>query len=146
MGADAETVLFDGAKADREFTGLDLTQQAQFGWRVTYVFREKAIKVLDASDSETTYGWNHCYRDVPFPGSAWDKLVTKTAILSTRRWTSRPCSTSWPAPSISCITYLPVGDTCKPQAARQPCGNNLLEEVLALPAFLPSAFNSPRPL
>ena len=77
MGADAETVLFDGAKADREFTGLDLTQQAQFGWRVTYVFREKAIKVLDASDSETTYGWNHCYRDVPFPGSAWDKLVNQ---------------------------------------------------------------------
>jgi hypothetical protein len=75
MGAAAETVLFDGAKADREFTGLDTSQRPQFGWRVTYVFREKAIKVFDDSGGETTYGWNHCYRDMLFPASSWDKLV-----------------------------------------------------------------------
>ncbi len=75
MGAAAETVLFDGARADREFVGLDDFQQPQFGWRITYVFREKAIKILDGIFGETTYGWNHCYCDVPFPNSCWDRLV-----------------------------------------------------------------------
>jgi hypothetical protein len=77
MGAAAETALFDGARADREFTGLDDSLGPQFGWRVTYVFREKSIKVLDEAGSPQTYGWNHCYRDtLPDPG--WDKLVDQS--------------------------------------------------------------------
>lgn len=75
MGAAAETVLFDGARTDREFTGMGDFLQPQFGWRVTYVFREKAIKVLGGADATQTYGWNHCYRNVPLGASAWDKLV-----------------------------------------------------------------------
>ena len=47
LGAAAETVLFDGAKADREFTGLGDFLEPQFGWRLTYVFREKLIKVVE---------------------------------------------------------------------------------------------------
>jgi hypothetical protein len=77
MGAAAETVLFDGAKASREFTGMDSFLAPQFGWKITYVFREKAIKVLAASGSGTTYGWNHTYRDLPAPQSCWDRLVDR---------------------------------------------------------------------
>ncbi len=75
MGAAAETVLFDGAKASRQFTGLGDFLEPQFGWRITYVFREKAIKILDAGGDTAVYGWNHCYRDLPAPASCWDKLV-----------------------------------------------------------------------
>ena len=75
MGAAAETVLFDGARASREFTGLSSFLEPQFGWRITYVFREKTIKVLEAADDATTYGWNHCFRDLPGAAVQWDKLV-----------------------------------------------------------------------
>ncbi len=75
MGAAAETALFDGARASREFAGMDDLLQPQFGWAITYVFREKAIKILDAGDGQETYGWNHCYRDVPPAAACWDKLV-----------------------------------------------------------------------
>ena len=74
LGAAAATLLFEGAKVDREFTGLDDLQQPQYGWRVSYLFREKAIKVLVASDDTNTYGWNHSYRDAPYPYSGWDQL------------------------------------------------------------------------
>jgi len=77
MGAAAETVLCDGAKASREFTGLGSFLEPQFGWRITYVFREKAIKGLEDGDGPTTYGWNHSYRDLPAPRSCWDKLVDR---------------------------------------------------------------------
>jgi hypothetical protein len=75
LGAAAETLLFDGAKADRQFTGLDDLQEPQFGWRITYVFREKTIRVLDAANDQATYGWNHCYCSVPLPSAGWDRLV-----------------------------------------------------------------------
>jgi hypothetical protein len=75
LGAAAETVLFDGAKADRQFTGLDDLLQPQFGWRITYVFREKTIKTLDGDACPTLYGWNHSYRSQPAGGSHWDKLL-----------------------------------------------------------------------
>lgn len=77
LGAAAETVLFDGAKARR---------QPQAGWRITYVFREKTIKLLDADQNEITHGWNHGYcpgsagqqssgsGDWP-AGSHWDRLI-----------------------------------------------------------------------
>lgn len=74
LGAAAETLLFDGAKVDQQFAGLDDSQQPQFGWRLTYVFREKTVKVLDDAMA-TSYGWNHSYRSLPPPASAWDKLL-----------------------------------------------------------------------
>ena len=44
LGAAAETVLFDGATAKKQFLGIDGTGLATFGWRLTYTFREKTIK------------------------------------------------------------------------------------------------------
>jgi hypothetical protein len=75
LGAAAETVLFDGAKAGWQFTGLDDLQQPQFGWRLTYVFREKTIKVLDDDQSQLSYGWNHSYRPDSTDQTHWDRLV-----------------------------------------------------------------------
>jgi hypothetical protein len=74
-GAAAETVLFDGARADRQFTGLDDLMQPEFGWRITYIFREKTIKVLDENQAQLTYGWNHSYRPEASGGVHWDRLV-----------------------------------------------------------------------
>ena len=74
LGAAAETLLFDGAKVDQQFAGLDDNDQPQFGWRLTYVFREKTIKVLD-DPSAASYGWNHSYRSLPPPSAAWDRLL-----------------------------------------------------------------------
>ena len=78
LGAAAETLLFDGAKADRQFTGLNNLQQPQFGWRLTYVFREKTVKALSTSQGSVTVGWNHCYRPDSASGSHWDKLVDES--------------------------------------------------------------------
>lgn len=70
LGAAPETLLFDGAAAVKQFLGVDALQQPKWGWRITYVFRERAI--LWAG---TTCGWNHRYRALP-PGSpGWDRLV-----------------------------------------------------------------------
>ena len=75
MGAAPETVLFDGAKAQRSFSGLDSLQQPQFGWDVTYVFREKTIKVLDNNQQQLTCGWNHAYCVDSESGPGWDRLI-----------------------------------------------------------------------
>ena len=75
LGADAETVLFDGARAERQFTGVDGQQQPQFGWRITYVFREKTIKVLDEDENQVSLGWNHCYCVSAASGPQWDRIV-----------------------------------------------------------------------
>jgi hypothetical protein len=73
LGAAAETLLFDGASATPEFVGFDAQNEPQFAWRLVFVFREKAIKLMQA-DGESTFGWNHAYRGLP-PDSAWDRLV-----------------------------------------------------------------------
>ena len=78
LGAPAETVLFDGAKADRQFTGLDDLQQPQFGWQITYVFREKSIKALTVNQGQLAVGWNHSYRPESVAGAHWDKLVDQS--------------------------------------------------------------------
>ena len=94
LGAAAETVLFDGAKADREFTGLGDFLEPQFGWRLTYVFREKLIKVVEGLYGTQTYGWNHAYRDVPFPYSAWDRLVDQNGCPLYATVDFKRCSSS----------------------------------------------------
>ena len=70
LGAPAETVLFDGATAEKQFLGIDASQQPKFGWRITYIFREKAIHV-----GGSVLGWNHRFRHVPHGDAGWDRLV-----------------------------------------------------------------------
>jgi hypothetical protein len=63
LGAAAETLLFDGVKADREFLGIDDRGEPQYAWRLHYVFKEKAVKQVSGSEmSVETCGWNHVRR------------------------------------------------------------------------------------
>jgi len=75
LGAPAETVLFDGAKAKKEFIGIDSLQYPQFGWRIEYVFREKVVKIMQKEADPLSYGWNHRYRSLPAENPGWDRLV-----------------------------------------------------------------------
>ena len=43
----AEPCSSTAVRVNRQFMGLDDLLQPQFGWELTYVFREKTIKVLD---------------------------------------------------------------------------------------------------
>jgi hypothetical protein len=70
LGAPAETVLFDGATADRQLIGVDDLQQPRFGWKMGYVFREKAVGI-----GTGVVGWNHQFRSVPYGSPGWDRLV-----------------------------------------------------------------------
>jgi hypothetical protein len=72
LGAAPETVLFDGATAQRQFLGVDALRQPQFGWQIGYVFREMTIKA-----GGNLYGWNHRYRPLPQDDPGWDKLVDR---------------------------------------------------------------------
>jgi hypothetical protein len=74
LGAAPETLLFDGAVAERVFAGLDELRHPQYAWRINYVFREKTIKVL-RDDGTDVYGWNHAYRTLPLSQPGWDRLV-----------------------------------------------------------------------
>jgi len=71
MGAAAGTVLFDGATAEREFIRLDELAHPELGWRISYVFREKAIK----TGAGNIVGWNHRYRSLPADDPGWDELA-----------------------------------------------------------------------
>lgn len=71
LGAPPETILFDGAIARRQFIGIDLQGTAAFGWRLTYVFRERAIKTPGG-----IVGWNHAFRSLPAAAPGWDRLMT----------------------------------------------------------------------
>jgi hypothetical protein len=70
VGAAPETMLFDGATAVKQFLGVNELQQPQFGWKITYVFREKTIKT-----GYGVFGWNHRYRCVPRDAPGWDRLA-----------------------------------------------------------------------
>lgn len=62
VGAEEETLLFDGAEADREFE-IDPDQSST--WRLSYTFLERRIvNALNVNgvDTEEVYGWNHAYR------------------------------------------------------------------------------------
>ena len=71
LGAPPETILFDGAIARRQFIGIDAEGTAAFGWRLTYVFRERAIKTPGG-----IAGWNHAFRSLPASSPGWDRLTT----------------------------------------------------------------------
>lgn len=62
VGAEADTLLFDGAEADREYE-IDPDQEST--WRLSYTFLERRIvNALNVNgvDVEEVYGWNHQYR------------------------------------------------------------------------------------
>lgn len=71
LGAAAETVLLDGAKADREFLRIDGFANAELAWRIRYTFRERAVK----TGASAIVGWNHSYRSLPIDDPDWDRLV-----------------------------------------------------------------------
>lgn len=71
LGAAAATVLFAGAAAQREFVRIDELANATLGWRIGYLFREKAVKTGGGG----VVGWNHAYRSLPADNPGWDELV-----------------------------------------------------------------------
>ena len=74
LGAAQEQILFDGCNAEKEFTWAGNFLEPQFGWKLSYVFREMRNKAFGAD--KTTIGWNHTYRFLPLASAGWDRLVT----------------------------------------------------------------------
>lgn len=67
LGCPAETLLCEGADANKLYSaGLEQGPSA-FTWEIRYVFRQRAIKY-----GGQTYGWNHFYRETD---GAWDRLL-----------------------------------------------------------------------
>lgn len=76
LGCPAETLLFEGAEANKLYrAGLE-SEISAFCWQLHYVFRQRAIKHRGA-----VYGWNHAYRENP-PG--WVRLTSGGAWLYDR--------------------------------------------------------------
>lgn len=81
LGKAAETMLFEGYDADKEFQYIaELGDPLEF-WRIEYRFRERAVKAAGG-----IVGWNHEYREKP---AGWARLIKgdgqplyKTADLS----------------------------------------------------------------
>jgi len=48
LGAPAGTLLFEGAAAEREFVRITDLAESEFGWRIEYRFREKALTTAAA--------------------------------------------------------------------------------------------------
>ena len=71
LRATEDTILFDGADVQREFLRFAMMGSPELGWRVKYVFREKAIK----TPSGEIVGWNHAYRSTPVATPGWDRLL-----------------------------------------------------------------------
>ena len=67
LGCPAETLLFEGADANKLFRAGFETGESEFVWQLRYVFRERSIK-----HAGETYGWNHSYREKP---AGWAKLT-----------------------------------------------------------------------
>lgn len=66
FGADAETVLFTGARAQKEFLGFDDFDKPLMGWKIEYSFKEKRIKWTDGGGVDQIAGWNHVWRHGDF--------------------------------------------------------------------------------
>lgn len=73
LGCPPETLLFEGAEANKLYrAGLESGPSA-FCWQIHYLFRQRALKHAGA-----VYGWNHAYRPAP-PG--WVRLTNGAAPL-----------------------------------------------------------------
>jgi len=72
-GYAAQTVLFEGCQASKEFVYWDELDEPQFSWKLTYTFREKTISST-AGPPIAYYGWCHTFRTQgAAPG--WDRLL-----------------------------------------------------------------------
>ena len=66
-----EQLLFDGARATKEFITLDELETPEFDWKLDYIFRQKTIHGLGSPGAGV--GWNHSFRSLGAqPG--WDRL------------------------------------------------------------------------
>lgn len=72
LGAAAETVLFDGAAAEREFLRIGSLADTEIAWRLGCVFRERAVKT---GGGGSIVGFNHAYRSLPVSNPGWDRLL-----------------------------------------------------------------------
>jgi hypothetical protein len=54
LGADAGTLLFDGAVAERQFLRISDLDAPEFGWRIEYFFREKPLATQASQPLFTT--------------------------------------------------------------------------------------------
>lgn len=77
LGAAPETVLFDGAAAVKQYLGTLSGGRPATGWKLSYVFREKALY-----RGASVYGWNHHYRSVPQDMPGWDRLIDGVGATS----------------------------------------------------------------
>lgn len=73
LGCPTETLLLEGAEANKLYRGSLEDGASAFCWRIHYVFRERAIKHAGG-----VYGWNHVYREAP-PG--WVRVTSGGARL-----------------------------------------------------------------
>jgi hypothetical protein len=82
LGAEAETVLCVGAKGEKEFYGVNDFNEATYGWKLSYVFKERRLTGMFGSSGEVAEGkrvglhpvtWNDFW--VP-ERHCWDKLIT----------------------------------------------------------------------
>ena len=73
INAAAGQVLFDGCDAEKEFTWAGNFLEPQFGWKISYVFREMRNKMWGAD--KAAVGWNHTYRFLPLASAGWDRLL-----------------------------------------------------------------------
>lgn len=73
LSCPAETLLFEGAEANKLYrAGLE-TGPSPFCWEIRYRFRQRAIK-----QAGQVYGWNHWYRDAP---AGWVRLTNGAGLL-----------------------------------------------------------------
>ena len=83
MGAAADTVLFAGCKAVKDFTLLEQLETPEFGWKLEYLFREKTFtnyRQAAPGIPGLTYGWNHQPRTTPAGTFVWDRLLAFGAL------------------------------------------------------------------
>lgn len=73
LGCPAETVLFEGAEANKLFRAGFAEGESAFCWKIRFLFRERSIKQCGSS-----YGWNHFFRANPF---GWQKLVNSGSYV-----------------------------------------------------------------
>jgi len=69
LDAPTGTLLFDGCKAEKEFVTA-FGQDAFFGWKVEFLFRQRIIPGLQTQQDT----WNLQWRSLPAANPGWDEL------------------------------------------------------------------------
>lgn len=72
LGANIDTLLFDGASLDTEFLIPEDLGDPKQTWALTYLFREK--RIIDG-DGAFIGGWNYAYRSIPAGEAGWHEVV-----------------------------------------------------------------------